>query len=202
MPCTMREGDLCELLRHKLADRLPELSSLIDEFCAAFSLPQVLPKKTVLIRLDDASMHLHFVLQGTVVEFGEDDRSQMTVPQAFGPGEFVFNFQRHLTHLPSKTVYQCVTPTRLVTMDQDVLASFQKKEGSDEVFFVIQQHLLTQVRAHFQHLLHLTPVQHYIWIFHHKPWLAKSLTRNQMAAFLGISRATFFRLLAKHAPND
>lgn len=198
----MREGDLCTLLRHKLEDRLPELSPLIDEFCAAFSSPQVLPKKTVLIRLDDASTHLHFILDGAVLELGEDDRGQLTVNQDYGPGEFVFNFHRHLTRLPSKTVYQCVTPTRLLTMDQDVLESFQKKDGFDEVFFVIQQHLLTQVRAHFQHLLQLSPVQHYIWIFHHKPWLVEALTRNQMAAFLGISRATFFRLLAKHAPNE
>jgi len=95
-----------------------------------------------------------------------------------------------------------VTPTRILTMDQDVLESFQKKDGFDEVFFVIQQHLLTQVRTHFQHLLQLSPVQHYIWIFHHKPLLVEALTRNQMAAFLGISRATFFRLLAKHAPNE
>ncbi len=190
------------LLRQKLAHRLPELEDLLDRFCGDFSTPYMVSKNTLLIRADDASTHLHFIIQGTVAEFGEDDRHYMTVPQVFGPGEFVLNVQRHTTLLPAKSTYRCLTPVRMVVMDQETLHAFQRDLEFGEVFFVIQQHLLAQVRTHFLHLLKLSPSEHYSWILTQKPWMAQALTRNQMAAFLGVSRATFFRLLSKYRLNS
>jgi hypothetical protein len=94
-----------------------------------------------------------------------------------------------------------MTPVLMMKMEGNDLKELLKEPGFDEVFFVLQQHLLAQVRAHFLNLLHLSPLKHYEWLLMEKPWLVKTLTRNQLAAFLGVSRATFFRLLAKHESN-
>lgn len=197
----MNDRESLVLLFSKFSGRIQVPEERIQRFCSAFSLPILAQKREEIIRKDDASRHLHFILRGTIAEIGEDEKNSLTVPNVYGPGDFVFNLQRHTTRLPSKTAYRCMTPVLMMKMEGNDLKELLEEPGFDEVFFVLQQHLLAQVRAHFLNLLHLSPLKHYEWLLMEKPWLVNTLTRNQLAAFLGVSRATFFRLLAQHESN-
>ena len=82
-------------------------------------------------------------------------------------------------------------------LDQTIWEQLQTEPGCDELLFIIQQRILDHVRGHFRRLLHTSPLEHYRWITKESPALVKGFTRDQMAAYLGVSRATFFRLLQK-----
>ena len=123
----MNDRESLVLLFSKFSGRIQVPEERIQRFCSAFSLPILAQKREEIIRKDDASRHLHFILRGTIAEIGEDEKNSLTVPNVYGPGDFVFNLQRHTTRLPSKTAYRCMTPVLMMKMVEVMIKAQSQK---------------------------------------------------------------------------
>lgn len=162
-----------------------------------FEGPLTINKGSELIVHGDASSHLYFLLEGAVAEIGRDEQGGLLIPAAFQPGQWFFNLERHTTGKTAQSPFVCLNTIRLMRLNQTFWEQIDQEPGYDELLFLIQQRMLDYVRSHFKRLLHETPLEHYRWIQANAPALVKGFTRDQMAAYLGVSRATFFRLLQK-----
>jgi CRP-like cAMP-binding protein len=187
-------------MRNDLLLGLPKntaLKSLVQYVTSQFEGPLTISKGSELVVHGDASTHVYFLLDGTVAEIGRDDQGGLLIPTAFQAGQWFFNLQRHTTGKTAESPFVCVSNVQVMRLDQTLWEQLQSEPGCDELLFIIQQRILDQVRGHFRRLLHTSPLEHYQWILKESPTLVKDFTRDQMAAYLGVSRATFFRLLQK-----
>ena len=187
-------------MRNDLLLGLPKntaLKSLVQYVTSQFEGPLTISKGSELVVHGDASTHVYFLLDGTVAEIGRDDQGGLLIPTAFRAGQWFFNLQRHTTGKTAESPFVCVSNVQVMRLDQTLWEQLQSEPGCDELLFIIQQRILDQVRGHFIRLLHTSPLEHYQWILKESPTLVKDFTRDQMAAYLGVSRATFFRLLQK-----
>lgn len=159
--------------------------------------PLTIGKGSELVVTSDASTHVYFLLEGAVAELGRDEHGGLLIPIAFGPGQWFMNLQRWTSGKTADAPYVCLSAVKLLRIDQTIWEQLGQEPGYDELHFIVQQRMLDHVRAHFRRLLHESPLDHYRWILKEAPALVKGFTRDQMAAYLGVSRATFFRLLQK-----
>ena len=173
------------------------LKSLVQYVTSQFEGPLTISKGSELVVHGDASTHVYFLLDGTVAEIGRDDQGGLLIPTAFQAGQWFFNLQRHTTGKTAEIPFVCVSSVQVMRLNQTIWEQLQSEPGCDELLFIIQQRILDHVRGHFRRLLHTSPLEHYQWILKESPALVKGFTRDQMAAYLGVSRATFFRLLQK-----
>lgn len=193
----MSSNVLRQVLMAQFHELHPGLEEIMTRFINAFSAPISLAKNHEIIVRDDASTNLYFIIEGCVYELSERDGGPPRIPQAYTSNDFVFNHHRFTTGRPAETRYIVSRPSTVICLDQLTLEEFHKEAHFDELFFVVCQIMLKNTREHFIHLLHQKPLDHYTWLLAHSPELCSSLTRNHMAAYLGISRATFFRILEK-----
>ena len=173
-----------------------------ETFCDLFSPLIMYNKGDKIIFESDASMHIFFLLEGVIAEIGRTNHGALYIPRAMTRNSWFYNIERSISGRTSTTEYTCLTKVALLRCRESDFQNLRQHEAFEELFFTLNQRILGDTRSHFMRLLHMTPRAHYQWLSANNPDLIKFLTRNQMAAYLGISRATFFRLLAKHAPND
>ncbi len=187
-------------MRNDLLKGLPSsspLKHLVTHMTGQFEGPLTIRKGSELIVHGDASLHLYFIVEGVIAEIGRDDQGGLLIPNAFLPGQWLLNLQRHTLGKTADSPYICLTKVQIMRLDQNVWAQLMQDSGYDELLFILQQRILDHVRGHFRRLLHLSPTEHYRWLLNEAPTLVHGFTRDQMAAYLGVSRATFFRLLQK-----
>ncbi|MDG1252438.1 MAG: hypothetical protein P8N56_02055 [Schleiferiaceae bacterium] len=168
---------------------------LLKAFFSAFSSPISVSKGDILLDLNDESYGLYFVLEGVVIEFGQDETGALIIPQVFQKAGLILNSNLINPGASAKTRYKTASPVTYIRVDQSVIESFKNRDGFGELFFTLQQIFLHQARAHFIHLLHFNPIEHIAWIHANQPLIYTTLTKIQLAAFLGVSRATLFRVL-------
>ena len=187
-------------MRNDLLIGLPNNSSikpLVHYMTSQFEGPLTISKGSELVVHGDASTHIYFLIEGSVAEIGRDDHGGLLISTAFQPGQWFFNLQRHTTGKTAQSPFVCLSMVQVMRLDQTLWEQLIQEPGGDELLFILQQRILNQVRGHFRRMLHETPLDHYRWILREAPALVKDFTRDQMAAYLGVSRATFFRLLQK-----
>ena len=187
-------------MRNDLLAGLPSsspLKHLVHTMTEQFEGPLTYNKGSELIVHGDASTHLYFLLDGAVAEIGRDEQGGLLISTAFQPGQWFLNLRRHTSGKTAESPYVCLTSVKIMRLDQRFFDTLVLEPGYDEVLFILHQRILDHVRGHFRRLLHLAPKEHYAWILKECPMLVHGFTRDQMAAYLGVSRATFFRLLQK-----
>lgn len=173
------------------------LNEWIPKLDDAFKGPIYFKRGDILIQQDENSQHLFYLLKGCVIESRIDGDKNMTLSKVHSSGDFIFSLQDFTTGLLSQTIFTCKTAVSLLKLDQKILHQFQKMKGFDILFFIIQQSMLGSDRDYTFRLQSMSPADHYRWLKEHSSFITENLTRDQMAAYLGISRATFYRILQK-----
>lgn len=189
-------SDLKGLILSKLKGRVHP--DAIEEFFNLFSSPIHISRGDSIISLEDASTHLYFLADGIVAEIGRNTNGQVLIPNAYSKGSFIFNYHWFADRTPSITTYKSLTKATYLRLNQHDLFRLLETAEFEEIFFVIQQIILNQTRSHFIRLLHLKPKEYFEWMLKNQPWLISNFSRNHLAAYMGVSRATLFRILEKH----
>jgi len=187
-----------ELIEYDLTKGLSSnntLRPIIRAFTELFEGPFRLNKGQRLISKGDLSKNLFFILNGAVAEIGHNEQGGLYILSAYESLQWCANLETMLTGKKAQNSYVCQKSTLFMKVDASILDEFALHAGKDEVVFILNQRFLNHVRSHFLRLLHYSPQQHYAWMKENAPLLLETFTREQLAAYLGVGRATLFRML-------
>ena len=194
----MEKNKARELIEYDLTKGLSPSNALrpvIREFTQMFEGPIPLHKGQHVITKGDSHKNLFFILDGVIAEIGRDEQGGLYIPSAYESLQWCTNMETMLTGKKAQQSYVCLTPTLIMQVNASVIEELALQAGKDELVFILNQRFLNHVRSHFFRLLHNSPKQHYAWMKENAPLSLQAFTRDQLAAYLGIGRATLFRML-------
>lgn len=166
----------------------------IVELVGHFKGPLAFIKGQSLILKKDRHRNVFFILKGAVVEYGRTELGGPMVPNGYTSEQWCMNLSVHSEKKTADFSYKCLSETLVMKLDETYWDALLHQPIYDEIQFIINQRFLSQERDHYYRLVHLTPLEHLQWVKEKNPTLFEALTKDELAAILGISRATLFRM--------
>lgn len=171
----------------------------IKKLLEAYEGPVLLNPGDLLWDMGDTRNDYYFILEGLVSEYWINDFGESFIYAFIGPKEFCVNEFQMLFGAPSKSRLEVIQPTWVMVLRQEKECEF--RNGStpwEQLSYEVGKRILEKRRERIR-CLSGPKGEHLLQVITKYPGLLNHATKEQIARYLGVSRATAYRLLTKIA---
>lgn len=137
----------------------------------------------------------YFVLDGLVAEVWRSANDESFIYAFVGGGEYCTNEFQYLLGEPSCSRFEVIQPTRvLILRQEEELQVRQSASPWEQLSFKVGRAILKKRRERLR-LLSGDRKTHLLRIFEKYPGAQAWTTKEQLASYLGVSRATVYRIM-------
>ncbi len=145
--------------------------------------------------MDDTRSDHYFVLDGLVAEVWKSSNDESFIYAFVGGGEYCTNEFQYLFGEPSKSRFEVIQPTRVLILRQEEEVQFRTASSPwEQLSFKVGRSILKKRRERLR-LLSGDRETHLRRTFDKYPGALTWVTKEQLASYLGVSRATVYRIL-------
>jgi CRP-like cAMP-binding protein len=145
--------------------------------------------------MDDTRSDHYFVLDGLVAEVWRSSNDESFIYAFVGGGEYCTNEFQYLFGEPSKSRFEVIQPTRVLILRQEEEVQFRTASSPwEQLSFKVGRSILKKRRERLR-LLSGDRETHLRRTFDKYPGALTWVTKEQLASYLGVSRATVYRIL-------
>ena len=143
---------------------------------------------------DTRSDHF-FILDGLVAEVWRSPNDESFIYALVGGGEYCTNEFQYLLGEPSRSRFEVIQPTRVLVLRQEEEHQLRQSSSPwEQLSFEVGRNILKKRRERLR-LLSGDREKHLIHLFNKYPGAQEWATKEQLASYLGVSRATIYRIL-------
>ena len=169
----------------------------ITNLSEAYEGPFLLNPGDLLWDMGDTRNDYYFILEGLISEYWIHDFGESFIYTLIGPKEFCVNEFHLLFGAPSKSRLEVIQPTWIMVLRQE--KEFEFRNGStpwEQLSYEVGKRILEKRRERIRWLSG-PKGEHLRQVITKYPGLLIHATKEQIAQYLGVSRATAYRLLSK-----
>ena len=145
--------------------------------------------------MDDTRSDHYFVLDGLVAEVWRSSNDESFIYAFVGGGEYCTNEFQYLFGEPSQSRFEVIQPTRVLILRQEEEVQFRTASSPwEQLSFKVGRSILKKRRERLR-LLSGDRETHLRRTFDKYPGALTWVTKEQLASYLGVSRATVYRIL-------
>jgi CRP-like cAMP-binding protein len=145
--------------------------------------------------MDDTRSDHYFVLDGLVAEVWRSSNDESFIYAFVGGGEYCTNEFQYLFGEPSQSRFEVIQPTRVLILRQEEEVRFRTASSPwEQLSFKVGRSILKKRRERLR-LLSGDRETHLRRTFDKYPGALTWVTKEQLASYLGVSRATVYRIL-------
>lgn len=188
---------LFQNIKNHLSKDWDRVEPWVRDLVQRYEGPYLYPPGSVFWDMKETRTDHYFVLEGLVAEEWKSSREESFIYAFVGDGEYCVNEFQYLYGEPSRSRFQVIQPTRVLVLRQEEESLIRSTPSPwDQLSFEVGRGILNKRRERLRFLsgdkgVHL---QH---LFHKYPGARTWATKDQLASYLGVSRATVYRLLDK-----
>lgn len=143
---------------------------------------------------DTRSDHF-FILDGLVAEVWGSPNDESFIYALVGGGEYCTNEFQYLLGEPSRSRFEVIQPTRVLILRQEEEHQVRQTSSPwEQLSFEVGRTILKKRRERLR-LLSGDRETHLLYIFEKHPGAQTWATKEQLASYMGVSRATIYRIL-------
>jgi CRP-like cAMP-binding protein len=143
---------------------------------------------------DTRSDHF-FILDGLVAEVWRSPNDESFIYALVGGREYCTNEFQYLLGEPSRSRFEVIQPTRVLVLRQEEEHQLRQSSSPwEQLSFEVGRNILKKRRERLR-LLSGDREKHLIHLFNKYPGAQEWATKEQLASYLGVSRATIYRIL-------
>ena len=145
--------------------------------------------------MDDTRSDHFFVLDGLVAEVWKSSSDESFIYAFVGGGEYCVNEFQYLLGAPSRSRFEVIQPTRVLILRQEEEHQVRHTSSPwEQLSFEVGRTILKKRRERLR-LLSGDRESHLLYIFEKHPGAQTWATKEQLASYMGVSRATIYRIL-------
>lgn len=145
--------------------------------------------------MDDTRSDHFFVLDGLVAEVWKSSSEESFIYAFVGGGEYCVNEFQYLLGAPSRSRFEVIQPTRVLILRQEEEHQVRQTSSPwEQLSFEVGRTILKKRRERLR-LLSGDRETHLLYIFEKYPGAQAWSTKEQLASYMGVSRATIYRIL-------
>lgn len=177
-----------------------ELNRLwINQLSEAYEGPLLLNPGDVLWDMGDTRNDYFFILEGLVSEYWINDFGESFIYAFIGSQEFCVNEFQLLFGAPSKSRLEVIQPTWVMVLSQEKESEFRNGNTPwEQLSYEVGKRILEKRRERIRWLSG-PKEEHLRHVITNYPGLLNHATKEQIARYLGVSRATAYRLVTNLA---
>lgn len=178
---------------------LEEIATISDSDWAFFTSKlqqQILPKKTVFLKLGAVENHISFIEWGVVRLFipKEDPSKEITFGFSF-KNQFISAYDSFLTQKPSLYELQTLSETSILSISYaDLQAVYQKTQIGNLIGRLTAERLFLIKSKREQNLLNLSAEERYMRLFKERPELLKIIPLKYISSYIGVTAQALSRI--------
>lgn len=176
-----------DLILKNIAKHIQLESAEIEHFTSLITFQKV-PKKTLLLKENEACPYLNFVHSGALRSFCLDkDGKEATIMFAF-PDWWVTDMYCFLNEKPAMMYIETIVESEILRLSRQNLEKLFSEIPKFERFFrILMQNAYTREQLRIIENLSLSAEERYDRFLMKYPQVAMNVTQKQIASFLGIS---------------
>jgi len=171
----------------------PELLDTLESLCMRFEGPLTLKRKESLIEAGEDAHDVYFIIEGAIGRYTPNGHRLIFL--STGPS-FILNEDVWTRRSERSTDHYIalndITYYKLSAQDFDAFAEIP---GAYELVQLASWRYLDERRSRLRELMHSSAEDRLKALTERHPGVLKWLTRNEIASYLGMSRANFYRLI-------
>lgn len=172
-----------------------EIEDWANDLAARYEGPFEYKPGEVLWDMDDTRSDYFFVLDGLVAEVWRSSNNESFIYAFVGGGEYCTNEFQYLFREPSQSRFEVIQPTRVLILRQEEEVKFRMASSPwEQLSFKVGRAILKKRRERLR-LLSGDRETHLLRTFDKYPGAQTWVTKEQLASYLGVSRATVYRIL-------
>lgn len=157
---------------------------------------QVIPKKTVFLKIDTIENHISFIETGVVRLYmpKEDPDKEITFGFSF-KNQFISAYDSFITQKPSAYELQALTKTTVLSISyKDLQEVYEQTQIGNLIGRLTAERLFLLKSKREQYLLNLTAEQHYLKLFKERPELLKVIPLKYISSYIGVTAQALSRI--------
>lgn len=145
--------------------------------------------------MDDTRADHFYILDGLVAEVWRSSVDESFIYAFVGGGEYCVNEFQYLHGEPSRSRFEVIQPTRVLVLRQEIEIEVRQSASPwEQLSFEVGRNILKKRRERLR-LLSGDREKHLLHVFNKYPGAKEWATKEQLASYLGVSRATIYRIL-------
>lgn len=177
-------------------DQIATISSNDWAFFTSKLQRQVIPKKTVFLKIDTIENHISFIETGVVRLYmpKEDPDKEITFGFSF-KNQFISAYDSFITQKPSAYELQALTKTTVLSISyKDLQEVYEQTQIGNLIGRLTAERLFLLKSKREQYLLNLTAEQHYLKLFKERPELLKVIPLKYISSYIGVTAQALSRI--------
>lgn len=188
-------SQLLESFRVHLSSNWPEIEVWAKELVERYEGPFEYKPGEVFWDMGDTRSDHFFVLNGLVAEVWNSSSDESFIYAFVGECEYCVNEFQYLLGEPSRSRFEVIQPTKVLILRQEKeLQIRQSSSPWEQLSFEVGRNILKKRRERLR-LLSGDRETHLLYIFEKYPGAQTWATKEQLASYMGVSRATIYRIL-------
>jgi|1048.fasta_scaffold09675_4 CRP-like cAMP-binding protein len=197
----MHEEDAFSILvasfKRFLGDNFDRYQPWLLKLASLYEGPILLNPGEVLWDMGETRADHFFVVDGFLSEYWINDFGEAFIYAFIGSREFCVNEFKYLYGEPSRSRLEVLQPTRVLKLKQEAERELRNEASPwEQLSFEVGREILAKRRERIRWLSSSKEV-HLEQLAAKYPVLLKHSTKEHLAAYLGVSRATVYRLIEK-----
>lgn len=145
--------------------------------------------------MEDTRADHFYILDGLIAEVWSSSVNESFIYAFVGEGEYCVNEFQYLLGEPSQSRFEVIQPTRVLVLRQEIELEFRQSASPwEQLSFEVGRTILKKRRERLR-LLSGDQEQHLLHVLNKYPGAKEWATKEQLASYLGVSRATIYRIL-------
>lgn len=157
---------------------------------------QIIPKKTVFLKIDAVENYISFIETGVVRLYipKEDPDKEITFGFSF-KNQFISAYDSFITQKPSAYELQALTETTVLSISyKDLQEVYEQTQIGNLIGRLTAERLFLLKSKREQYLLNLTAEQHYLKLFKERPELLKVIPLKYISSYIGVTAQALSRI--------
>ena len=177
-------------------DQIATISSADWSFFISKLQRQIIPKKTVFLKLGAVENYISFIETGVVRLYipKEDFDKEITFGFSF-KNQFISAYDSFLTQQPSAYELQALTETTVLSISYtDLQAVYEQTRIGNLIGRLTAERLFLLKSKREQYLLNLTAEEHYLKLFKERPELLQVIPLKYISSYIGVTAQALSRI--------
>jgi CRP-like cAMP-binding protein len=185
-----------------LGDNFDRYETWLVRLASLYEGPITLNPGDVLWDVGEMRADHFFILDGLLSEYWINDFGESFIYAFVGQGEYCVNEFRYLFGEPSRSRFEVLQPTRVLKLRQEVEVELRSDESPwEQLSYEVGRGVLAKRRERIRWLT-CPKSEHLEKVIAKYPDLLENGTKVHIARYLGVSRATVYRLIERLGLNQ
>ncbi|MFT7071204.1 Crp/Fnr family transcriptional regulator [Patiriisocius sp. Uisw_017] len=158
--------------------------------------PQVIPKKSIFLKLNDIENTISFIEYGVVRLFIPKENQDKEITFGFSfKNQFISAYDSFLTQTPSAYQLQALTETSVLSITySDLQDVYKTTQIGNLIGRLTAERLFLLKSKREQNLLNLTAEQRYVKLFKERPELLQVIPLKYISSYIGVTAQALSRI--------